>query len=346
MLPELGWRLLEYLWRRYGKCKQSDHPEELRSPEELRLERFQNECQHTFWRNAKEQKRMQVESRLKTHGDQLAGLLKDTTVLKEDMKVIRSALQTQLHALRDELRDGSSSIESQRDKREISIMQLYEAHEGHTDDSKASQHRQSQRRQVSVRGKRLSQAYLGPIPKVGLPYPEEKTELREKMATVIVTRYRRNAEQDTLIEREGKKVLEFIAIKSPSTQLTLPSRRYKKEENRPEDKEILAACLPSTSPLPAEIKDPSFWKNRVMPIIYRRADHGTMAWVECTGVNHHAAAVSFQDDDEDELELKKDDSERKSDKAVWMMLHRGLNLPAADNVLLQLVANQRDAYFG
>lgn len=156
-------------------------------------------------------------------------------------------------------------------------------------------------------------------------------------ADTIVTRYRRDESTNVIMERDGKKVLEFLCYKRPDNSWGLPggfahagATSIRDTQEKTFKEKVLGVEGANKEKLAKLFK-----KNIDIPTIYSHDVRNTdNAWVETTPIHFH--------DDTGSLTA----GLRLRSNAAWLMLHRGLNLFASHEVLLQLVASKHDAYFG
>ena len=167
-------------------------------------------------------------------------------------------------------------------------------------------------------------------------------------ADTIFTRWRRDPSTKAIMEREGKKVLEFICIKRADGTWAVPGGFADPNDAAIEKthvREFMEEALNSLVRTDRATKETArlealFQKQIRFDTIYSHDPRNTdNAWVETTAFNVH-------DDSGAATEMLKLQAGDDAKMVTWMMLHRGLNLYASHETLLHLVAAKHDAYFG
>uniref|UniRef100_UPI0031F5DB14 TRPM2 chanzyme n=1 Tax=Salpingoeca rosetta (strain ATCC 50818 / BSB-021) TaxID=946362 RepID=UPI0031F5DB14 len=166
-------------------------------------------------------------------------------------------------------------------------------------------------------------------------------------ADTVVTRWKRSPD-GSILERDGKKVLEFVAIQRQDNKMwAIPGGFVDNGEDvaLTSGREFMEEALgmgTSADLMSAESKDSLaalFSSGTIVARIYCEDPRNTdNAWVETTCVNfhdesgRHAARLKLQGGDD-------------AEHARWMMVHGGLNLFASHRTLLQHVTSALNAYF-
>ena len=163
-------------------------------------------------------------------------------------------------------------------------------------------------------------------------------------ADLILTRWRRTKHGDTIMERDGKKVLEYVAIKRRDGTWAIPGGFRELG-----DKDITATQIREFTEETLNSKSIFFLQDEKkvlekpyarFPRIYSHDPRNTdNAWVETTAVLYHDTSglltknIKFVAGDD-------------ANHVEWACLHRGIKLFASHNLLLEMVANELDAYYG
>ncbi|EGD81237.1 Nudt9 protein [Salpingoeca rosetta] len=166
-------------------------------------------------------------------------------------------------------------------------------------------------------------------------------------ADMVVTRWKR-APDGSILQRDGKKVLEFVAIQRMDNNMwAIPGGFVDNGEDvaLTSGREFMEEALGTKDKRGALSKEEEksvaqlFADGTIVDRIYGEDPRNTdNAWVETTCVNFHDESGRHAAC----LQLGSDDDART---ARWMMVHGGWNLFASQRKLLQLVARHHSAYF-
>ena len=164
-------------------------------------------------------------------------------------------------------------------------------------------------------------------------------------ADTVVTRWKRSADGG-ILERDGKKVLEFVAIQRVDNGMwAVPGGFVDNGEDRAttNGREFMEEALGTTEMKLGEAEEESlrslFESGIIVARIYSEDGRNTdNAWIETTCVNFHDETGRHAD----KLRLKGGDDAKN---ARWMMAHGGLDLFASHLRLLKLIVDHHGAYF-
>ncbi|EDQ85552.1 uncharacterized protein MONBRDRAFT_29245 [Monosiga brevicollis MX1] len=163
-------------------------------------------------------------------------------------------------------------------------------------------------------------------------------------ADPVVTRWRRAA-NGTLLERDGRKVLEFIAIeRSDNGGWAIPGgfRDRGEKMDTAVARELIEETMDGFDEMSPQDQQPIkelLTQGQMVATIYSHDNRNTdNAWIETVCVNFH--------DDENrytsKIQLRAGSDARN---CQWMMVHSGIKVFASHHRLLKLVAQKHNAYF-
>lgn len=160
---------------------------------------------------------------------------------------------------------------------------------------------------------------------------------------IVITRWKHG--ESGILERDGKKLLEFLAIERPKDGVWVLPGGFVPQLNNIETAvavQFLKVALENQGDLSEETKNifETLFKDglKIGPIYaedYRNTDN---AWIETLCINLHDETGR----EVSKLELK---AGKETMRVRWMVIHNGLPLFSAHKTILRLIAAHHNAYF-